>query len=95
MSKRTLLILFLSFIVPSIGGTYETDQFNNRLQFIEDSTSIMNRQVTLAIAGTITPWSGPRDKMKVVDGIYHKDPDAAYKASQEMFDNVWHHLINK
>lgn len=31
----------------------------------------------------------------IVDGIYHKDPDAAYKASQEMFDNVWHHLIHK
>jgi len=30
----------------------------------------------------------------IVDGIYHKDPDAAYKASQEMFDNVWHHLLN-
>lgn len=29
----------------------------------------------------------------IVDGIYHKDPDAAYRASQEMFDNVWHHLI--
>lgn len=31
----------------------------------------------------------------IVDGIYHKDPVAAYKASQEMFDNVWHHLIHK
>lgn len=33
--------------------------------------------------------------MAIVDGIYHKDPEAAYKASQEMFDNVWHHLIHK
>ncbi len=31
----------------------------------------------------------------IVDGISHKDPEAAYKASQEMFDNVWHHLIHK
>jgi DNA-binding FadR family transcriptional regulator len=31
----------------------------------------------------------------IVDGIYRKDPDAAYKASQEMFDNVWHHLIHQ
>lgn len=31
----------------------------------------------------------------IVDGIDRRDPDAAYKASQEMFDNVWHHLIHK
>ena len=33
--------------------------------------------------------------MAIVNGIYHKDPEAAYKASQEMFDNIWHHLIHK
>jgi len=31
----------------------------------------------------------------IVEGIAQKDPEAAYKASQEMFDNVWHHLIHK
>jgi GntR family transcriptional regulator, galactonate operon transcriptional repressor len=31
----------------------------------------------------------------IVVGISQKDPEAAYKASQEMFDNVWHHLINQ
>jgi len=31
----------------------------------------------------------------IVEGIAQKDPEAAYKASQEMFDNVWHHLINR
>jgi len=31
----------------------------------------------------------------IVNGIDRKDPEAAYKASQEMFDNVWHHLIQK
>ena len=31
----------------------------------------------------------------IVDGICDKDPDAAYRASQEMFDNIWHHLIHK
>jgi len=29
----------------------------------------------------------------IVDGISHQDPDAAYKASQEMFDNVWQQII--
>jgi len=31
----------------------------------------------------------------IVDGIADKNPDAAYRASQEMFDNVWHHLIHR
>jgi len=59
-------------MVPSSGGAYETDQFNNRMQVIDDSTSIMNQKVTLAIADTIMGWQGPRDEMKVVNGIYHK-----------------------
>jgi len=59
-------------MAPSFGGAYETDQFHNRTQTIGDSTSIMNQKVTLAIAETITPWNGPRDEMKVVNGIYQK-----------------------
>lgn len=66
------MILLLAFIVPSIGGAYETDQFNNRNQSIKDSTSIMNHQVTQAIASTITSLHGPHDEMKVVNGIYNK-----------------------
>jgi hypothetical protein len=58
--------------VPPNGGAYETDQFSNRSQPIGDSTSILNRQVTLAIASTITSLQGPRDDMKVVNGIYYK-----------------------
>ena len=72
MSYKLLLLLLSILIAPSIGGTYETDQFNNRQQPIEDSIAIMNKQVTLAIAGTITSWQGPRDDMKVVNGIYYK-----------------------
>jgi len=71
MSYKDLLILLL-FIAPSIGGAYETDQFNNRHQPIRDSTTIMNHEVTLAIASTITGTRGPRDDMKVVNGIYKK-----------------------
>jgi hypothetical protein len=71
MSYRVLLPLFL-FIVPSIGGAYETDQFNNRLQPIKDSTTILNHEVTLAIANTITGLRDPRDDMKVVNGIYKR-----------------------
>ena len=31
----------------------------------------------------------------IVDGIHRKDPDAAYEASQKMFDNVWQYIIRK
>ena len=72
MRCKPLFTLLLILTVPSLGGAYETDQFNNRMQVIGDSTSIMNRKVTLAIANTIMGWQGPRDEMKVVNGIYNK-----------------------
>ena len=67
-----LLTLLLILIAPSFGGAYETDQFSNRMQVITDSASIMNQKVTLAIADTITNLHGPRNDMKVVNGIYYK-----------------------
>jgi len=72
MRYTFLLASLLVLMTPSTGGAYETDQFNNRLQVIADSTAIMNKQVTLAIASSITAWNGPRDEMKVVNNIYYK-----------------------
>jgi len=72
VGNKLRLCLLLAISVPSIGGAYETDQFNNRQQSIEDSTAIMNKQVTLAIAETIAGMYGERDQMIVVNGIYHK-----------------------
>jgi hypothetical protein len=72
MIYKLLPILLLLLITPSFGGAYETDQFNNRTELIKDSNSIMSKKVTLAISETITSWHGPRDEMKVVNGIYYK-----------------------
>ncbi len=72
MSTRLLLVLLLTICAPAIAGAYETDQFNNRQQAIGDSTSIMNHQVTQAIASTIMGRRSKPDPMKVVDGIYNK-----------------------
>lgn len=72
MSVCKSFALLLLLCVPSLGGAYETDQFNNRQQPIKDATAVMNREVTLAIAHVITRVDGPRDEMKVVNGIYRK-----------------------
>ncbi|MGB5289928.1 MAG: hypothetical protein WBN41_00560 [Lysobacterales bacterium] len=72
MGKQFLFTLFLTVCVPAIAGAYETDQFNNRDQPLKDSTSILNHQVTLAIASVITNPGGEMDRMKIVDGIYYK-----------------------
>ena len=72
MSIRLLLTALLISSAPVTAGAYETDQFNNRQLPIEDSTSIMNYQVTQAIVSTILGWQGDADQMKVVDGIYKK-----------------------
>ena len=72
MGKRFLFSLFLIICVPAFTGAYETDQFNNRHQPLNDSTSILNHQVTLAIATVITNLDRGADRMKIVDGIYYK-----------------------
>ena len=72
MSKQLLFSLFLTVCVPAIAGAYETDQFNNRHQPLKDSTSILNHQVTLAIASVITNSGDELDEIKIVDGIYNK-----------------------
>lgn len=72
MTPKAFIILLMVSFVPLNGGAYETDQFNHRQQAISDSTALMNHQVTLAIASTITSLDGPQDEMKVVNGIYHK-----------------------
>jgi len=72
MSIKLLLVLILLLLVPALAGAYETDQFNNRQQEIQDSTSILNYQVTQAIAGVIIGLGNEPNEMKVVDGIYYK-----------------------
>ena len=72
MPGRFITVLALIILIPSEGGSYESDQFSNRHQDIADASSVMNKQVTLAIANSITGLYGPEDHMEVVDRIYHK-----------------------
>jgi hypothetical protein len=56
---------------PLTGVAYETDQFSNRLEPVEDSTDLLNERVNQAIREAIHDWRGPRNDMRVVNHIYH------------------------
>lgn len=58
-------------IAPSPGGAYETDQFSNRLEPIEDSTGLLNEQVNQSIEKAVSDWKGRRSDRRVVNRIYH------------------------
>ncbi len=59
-------------LAPQFCGAYETDQFNNRLQPIADSTDLLNEQVNETIRSIVEEWRGKRNNKKVVNKIFHK-----------------------
>ena len=61
----------LILIAPQMCGAYETDQFNNRLQDISDSTEILNERVNNTINSIVEEWNGKRNNKKFVNKIYH------------------------
>ena len=70
MNKYFLIVIVLAFI-PLNSLSYETDQFNNRLEIIADSTELLNGQVNIAISEAIADWQGSRKDKHVVNRIYH------------------------
>lgn len=71
MLYRALLATAMLFIAPQICGAYETDQFNNRLDPIEDATQLFNDKVNTAIEQIVADWRGPENQRKMVDNIFH------------------------
>ena len=71
--KRRALYLLLAFAaaISTAASAYETDQFSNRLNDIEDATAVLDDRVNQSIAQAIADWSGPRDEKLVVDNIYY------------------------
>ena len=63
-----LIFVFLSVSVFA----YETDQLTNRSQEIADSTTVLNRQVNLAITRVASGWRGGPDRWAFVQGIYEQ-----------------------
>jgi hypothetical protein len=60
-------------LAPCAGMGYETDQFHNRLEPLEDSTRILDERVNDTISRIAAEWQGPRDPQKFVDAIFHED----------------------
>ena len=56
---------------PQLCGAYETDQFSNRLEPLEDATELLDRRVNLSIETAVAKWKGPRNDWKFVTDIYH------------------------
>lgn len=74
MQSRLLKAALLSlaiFAPPTIGCAYETDQFSNRLDPIEDSTALLDERVNLSISTAVAKWKGKRNDWKFVTAIYN------------------------
>ncbi len=52
-------------------AAYETDQFTNRLNPIEDATPLLDAKVNQSIEKAVFEWKGPRDDWKFITAIYH------------------------
>lgn len=57
-------------LLPLLACAYETDQFSNRLQPLEDCTELLDERVNQSIENAIRDWRGPRNERRVVNAIY-------------------------
>ena len=63
-------LILVCLLTPHTGEGYETDQFHNRLEPLNDSTAVLDQQVNLTLESIVSEWKGPRDNSKVVDAIF-------------------------
>jgi len=64
------LAIIATLLVSGAVCAYETDQFSNRLQPLEDSTQVLNERVNQSIADIAAHWRGDRDDSHFIDKIY-------------------------
>ena len=70
--RCSLLLILLLSLGPCAGQAYETDQFHNRLEPLEDSTDVLDARVNDTIADIASDWRGPRDEVKFVAAVFHR-----------------------
>jgi hypothetical protein len=71
MHLQLTACLIIGLLTAQAGWTYETDQFSNRLEPIEDATELLDAKVNATIERIVAGWHGPRDEWKFVNAIYH------------------------
>ena len=57
--------------LPSVAGSYETDQFTNRHEPIADSTAVLNREVNRSISTIAANWRKGHDEIAFVNAVYN------------------------
>jgi hypothetical protein len=65
-----ILLIVMTVLAPRISEGYETDQFHNRLEPLEDSTVALDHQVNHTLENIVRDWQGPRDDAKFVDSVF-------------------------
>jgi hypothetical protein len=63
--------LALLVLAPACLSAYETDQFSNRLEPLQDSMTVLDRRVNESIADAAAAAGDRRDESRVVEAIYH------------------------
>ena len=72
MRRWALLSTGWLLLAASGAWAYETDQFNNRLEPIDDSTALLNDEVNRTLLAIADEWDGPRDDTAFVQEIYQR-----------------------
>ncbi|MDH3804758.1 MAG: hypothetical protein OEU90_04695, partial [Gammaproteobacteria bacterium] len=67
-----LTVAVLAANAPAAALGYETDQFSNRNEPIEDSTEALNHKVNETLEEIVSEWRQGQDEMAFVDAIYRK-----------------------
>ena len=98
-----ILLIMTEALLPAELLAYETDQFLNRTQAVEDSLAVMDRQVNQAIADILARDFPPRSRRAMaraiywrVGGIYWADKIERWAASSpevDRYEQTRHHRI--
>jgi hypothetical protein len=73
-ARKSVTIVVAAAIVagPASVTAYETDQFSNRLEAVEDSTEVLNREVNNTIEDIVADWRKGHNEMALVNAIYRR-----------------------
>lgn len=68
----TIIVMAASIACPVLVTAYETDQFSNRSEPVEDSTEVLNQEVNNTLQDIVVNWHKGHDEMAMVNAIYRR-----------------------